>query len=171
MLFLKVNAKKSRDDYKERLKKLFKHEIDYVTNKEFDILGRYILDYKPNIVGFSLVSSNFSLYRRIYGKIRNLGSFKIVLGGWQPSLNPERCIDYCDILCIGEGEKVLLELVDRMYNGQEIDNIENLWIRKADVIIKNNTRHLIDSLNVLPNPVFDNNFCAYNATMIRVHAS
>ena len=45
MLFLKVNAKKSRDDYKERLKKSFKHEIDYVTNKELDILGGYILDY------------------------------------------------------------------------------------------------------------------------------
>ncbi len=164
MLFLKVNSKESRDSrdvYKERLKELLKHEIDYVTNKEFDILRRYILDYKPNVVAFSLVSSNFSLYRRIYGKIRNLGSFKIVLGGWQPSLNPERCIDYCDILCIGEGEKVLLELVDRMYNGQEIDDIENLWIRKDAVIIKNNARPLIHSFNALPNPVFDNNLSAY----------
>jgi len=162
MLFLKVYAKKTRDAYKEGLKKSFKHETDYVTNKEFDILERYILDYKPNIVAFSLVSANFSLYRRIYRKIWDRGSFKIVLGGWQPSLNPERCIDYCDILCIGEGEKVLLELVDRMYNGQKIDNIENLWIRKDDdAIIKNNVRPLIDNLNAQPNPVFDNNLSAY----------
>ncbi len=161
MLFLKVNDKNFRDDYKKRLKRSFKHEFDYVTNNEIDILGRYILDYKPNILAFSLVSSNFSLYRKIYRKIRNLGSFKIVLGGWEPSLNPERCINYCDVLCIGEGENVLLELVNRMYNGQEIDDIDNLWIRKNNGIIKNNIRPLIENLNDLPNPVFDNNLSAY----------
>ena len=161
MLFLKVNAKNFRDDYNKRLKKSFKHEFDYVTNNEIDILGRYILDYKPNIVAFSLVSSHFSLYRNIYRKIRNLGSFIIVLGGWEPSLNPERCINYSDVLCIGEGENVLLELVDRMYNGQEIDDIDNLWVRKDNGIIQNNIRPLINNLNDLPNPVFDNNLSAY----------
>jgi radical SAM superfamily enzyme YgiQ (UPF0313 family) len=162
MLFLKINAKKSRDDYKERLKKRFKHEIDCVTNTEINILGEYILEYKPDIVAFSLVSSGFSLYKKIYAKIRNMGSFKIVLGGWQPSLNPDLYIDYCDILCIGEGEKVLPELVDRMYNGQNIDSIENLWIRKEeDEIVKNNIRPLITNLNDLPNPVFFNNSSVY----------
>ncbi len=161
MLFLKVNDKKIRDNYIERQKTSFKHEIDYVTDNELDIFEKYIRDYKPNIVAFSLVSSIFGLYRKIYDKIRNWGSFKIVLGGWEPSLNPERCINYCDILCIGEGENVLLELVDKMYNGQEIDDIDNLWIRKDNRIVQNNTRSLIDSLNDLPNPIFDNNLGAY----------
>ena len=132
----------------------------YVTDREMNILEKYILDYKPNVILFSIVSPNFSLYKRIHERIHDLRDFLIVLGGWQPSLSPEHCIDFCDILCVGEGEKVLPELVDRLYSGQEIDDIENLWIRIKDVIIKNNTRPLIDNLNAIPNPVFDNNLSA-----------
>jgi anaerobic magnesium-protoporphyrin IX monomethyl ester cyclase len=161
MLFLKANDKQIRDNYKKRLKTSFKHEVDYVTDNELDIFERYIINYKPDILAFSLVCSVFGLYKKIYEKIRKLGSFKIVLGGWEPSLNPEQCINYCDIVCIGEGENVLPELVDKMYNGQEIDDIANLWIRKDNRIIRNNTRPLMDNLNDCPNPIFDNNLSAY----------
>jgi len=161
MLFLKVDTKIGKDDYKERLRKTCNNEIGYVTKKEINAFKKYILDYKPNVVAVSLVSSNFSLYKKLYTKIRKWGVEKIVLGGWQPSLNPEQSIDYCDILCIGEGERALPELIDRMHKGQEIDNIENLWIRKDDVIIKNSIRPLFNDYNALHIPVFANNLAAY----------
>jgi len=161
MLFLKVNGKKTRDEYKERSKKLFKNEIDHVTDKEIEIMERYVLGYKPHMVAVSLVSSNFELYKKIYERMRTWGNFKTVLGGWQPSLSPERCIDHCDILCVGEGEEVLPELAEALSEGKRIDGIKNLWIRKNGKIIKNDPRPLVSDLNALPNFIFDNNLAAY----------
>ena len=48
-----------------------------------------------------------------------------------------------------------------MYNGQKIDDIDNLRIRQDNGIIQNNIRSLIDNLNDLPKHLFDNNLSAF----------
>jgi len=132
-----------------------------VTEKELLLLEDYIREYKPNLIAFSLVSSVFGLYKRIYERIKGSGEFKIFLGGWQASLNPEECIKYSDIVCVGEGEDALLEVADKLFNNQPVDCIDNIWVKKDNKIIKNPIRPLIQNLSRFPTPVFDDNLSAY----------
>ncbi|KJU82086.1 radical SAM domain-containing protein [Candidatus Magnetobacterium bavaricum] len=135
---------------KLRLEDSFTKKTNNVTDIEESLFIDYIKENKPDVMAFSLVSSNFTLYRRLFKRIRPLGDFKIVLGGWQVSLNPEKCIDYCDILCIGEGELIIGELIECLYKKQSIDHISNLWIRAGSETIKNSVGPLLTDFDTIP---------------------
>lgn len=90
-----------------------------------------------------------------------MGSFKIVLGGWQPSLNPEECLPYCDMLCVGEGEDAFPELIDRLMKKFDVKDTKNIYLREGDRITRNNVRQLAGDLSSYPVPIFDNEFCSY----------
>ncbi len=158
MVFLKLYMAK---EYEVRQKETFKYIINSVSDKELKILVNFITDFKPKIIGISVVSSHFNLFKRIYSLIRNVGDFKIVLGGWQPTLSPESSLPYCDILCRGEGEEALSELAERMLNKDDISGIRNLWIKSDEKVIKNPVRPLNTNLDSLPKMVFDDNSTYY----------
>ncbi len=132
-----------------------------VTEEEYKLFEEFILDYKPDLIAFSLVSSVFGLYKKIYNRIRKLGDFKILLGGWQASLNPEECIKYSDFVCIGEGEEAIAELVENLFNNKPTEIIQNFWVKKEDKIIKNSVRPILNNLSKFPIPVFDDDLCCY----------
>ncbi len=70
----------------------------------------------PEVVGVSLVSQNFQLYKKYYPHLRGAGTFKIILGGWHPTLSPDYCSHYADIICIGEGDVAIGEILDDLKN-------------------------------------------------------
>jgi len=158
LLFLKLDLEKN---YEERQRDIFTNNIDGVSEEELDLLINLIAAIKPNVIGVSLVSSHFHLYKRLYARIRDLGDFKLVVGGWQPSLNPEEVIHYCDILCIGDGDEAFPELIDRINNNELIDDVQNIWINNQGIIIRNGIRPLNKNLDSLPNAVFDNESTYY----------
>mgnify|MGYP003996015213 CR=1 FL=1 len=170
MLFLKVNLSTRCRDYKERVKKSFNNNVDYLTDKELLLCKEFVFDYKPNMLAVSLVSSNYMLYKRIYSELRSLTDLKIVIGGWQPTLNPEECIAFCDYLCVGEGEKALPELVDKIFNNQPVDDLKNIWINKGDRIIRNPIRPLVEDLSLEPVPVFEDELSCYIENEELIHA-
>ncbi len=133
MLFLKLGANKTELTLKE--KKLF-----------FDFL-RFI---DVDMVAFSLVSPNFMLYKSLYPEIRKCGDFKILLGGWQVTLNPNDCIPYCDYLCVGEGEEAVPELVNALAKKECTTNIKNVWSNTDGVTSINNVRPLVETLSKYP---------------------
>ena len=71
-----------------------------VSEEELKLFDDFVLEYKPDLIAFSLVSSVFGLYKKIYNRINNLSDFKILIGGWQASLNPDECIKYSDFVFI-----------------------------------------------------------------------
>lgn len=79
----------------------------------------------------------------------------IVWGGIHATLNPEDCIRYADIVCIGEGEQAILELACAIRENRNITEIENLWIKKGCSVYKNKVRSLINNLNSLPFPDYN----------------
>ena len=151
ILFVKLNSKTVSNN-----------EINKFTEKELNLLKGFIVNFNPNLIGFSLVSSNFSLYKKIYKEIRNLGDFKIIVGGWQASLNPEETIKYSDMLCIGEGEEVILEVAEALYNNYSLDNIQNLWTKNSS----NSVRPLIKDFSCYPTLSFDNSYYIENDSLI-----
>jgi anaerobic magnesium-protoporphyrin IX monomethyl ester cyclase len=158
MLFFKVKSKYFKIHHDEQLKKSFKGDINNASDHEIDLLVEYIKSGKFDVVGFSLVSSHFKMYQRIYAKIKNIDGMVIVLGGWQPSLSPEQCINYTHYLCIGEGELPFYELIVRLANKQSTDNIENFWINRNSTVIKNPVRPLTRDISSFPIPLFDHKY-------------
>lgn len=158
MLFFKLESKQLRVDHGESSKKDFMGSIRNASEVEIALLSDFIVSNEFNIVGFSLVSSHFQLYEKIYQRIKNIKGITIVLGGWEPSLNPEECIKYADFLCVGEGEVAFLELISLLANNSPTDNIKNFWINKQGTVIKNSVRPLTEDISSFPIPLFDHKY-------------
>lgn len=108
---------------------------------------------KPDLIGFSCTTTihNWALEKaRI---IKKRFDIPIIMGGPHPTFSPNVLNqDGIDMICIGEGEEALLELVEKMERKEDIKRIENIWIKEGDRIIKNPLRPLIEDLNALPLP-------------------
>ena len=87
---------------------------------------------------------------------KSLPQIPLVWGGIHPTICPERCIPYTDIICIGEGEEAAIEFSNAIAKGSPIEKIKNLWIKKENgKIIKNPVRPAIENLDNLPFADYD----------------
>jgi len=107
-----------------------------------------------DLVGFSTRAISFGKTLQILDHVRDL-DIPIVLGGIQATLDPEMCLEHADIVCVGEGEEALAELVERIENNQEFYDVRNFYFKKDRRIITNPLRPLIKNLDDLPFPDYD----------------
>ncbi len=108
---------------------------------------------RPDLIGFSSVTNQVG-YVELWSRwIKKEFSIPIICGGIHATLRPEEVIlfDGLDMICRGEGEYPMLELVDDL----ERTDIKNLWFKRGRDIIKNPLRPLISSLDDLPYPDYD----------------
>ena len=93
--------------------------------------------YNPDVIFASCVESTVNMTREILGSVRDLG-VPHVLGGVFPTYAPEKALNYpeVDIICVGEGETIIVELVRRLAgkknlqdNGspKTLQDISNIW--------------------------------------------
>lgn len=136
----------------------FMANLDNSSSQEIYILVSHIKENKYDVIGFSLVSQHFNLFNKIYNKIKTIDHLSVVVGGWEASLNPGKCIDYADFLCIGEGEDPMCELVGKLEKKESIEKIENCWIKANNRVIKNPVRPLPKDLSSFPVPLFEHKY-------------
>jgi len=98
------------------------------------------------------LSSMTSTARRAIQIIKFLKYLRkpIVWGGVHATLAPEKCIQYADLVCVGEGEGAVIDLVKAFEKQKDPNKIMNLWVKKNGKIIKNPPRPLIQDLDKLP---------------------
>ena len=106
------------------------------------------------MVGISVRSTLFNLSVNITQMIKKEYNGPVVWGGIQPTILPEKCLHHCDVVCVGEGEKAITELADKLADGRDYHSIKNLWTTKDGVTVKNDLRPLIQDLDALPYPDF-----------------
>ena len=125
--------------------------MDFTWINSINTCIKRIKQYKPDIVGFTSGTMDFDFCVKIADKIKNNFDIPVIFGGAHPTTAPELTINKksIDMICIGEGEFVLDELLDKMEKGKAVDNISNLWIKKKKKIIKNPVRPLIENLDML----------------------
>jgi len=92
--------------------------------------------------------------RQVAAAMRALGK-PIVWGGLHASLNPAECAEGTDIVCRGEGEETILELLESLEDGRSWEQIRNLAYRKGEELVLNPLRPPIADLDTLPLPDFD----------------
>ena len=115
-------------------------------NKEFEI-------FRPDIVGYSVTTGFHKFFIELNQELKKRYKFISLFGGPHATFFPE--IIYSpgiDIVCRGEGEHIVIDLVSRLDKGQPIENIPNLWLRFDDKVYQNPPRRLEDNLDVFPHP-------------------
>lgn len=118
---------------------------------EIGSLLKLIDGVNPLFVGISLRSSPYlQVATFLTERIREKLALPVLWGGVHPTLCPEESIRVADMICVGEGERVLPALTRRMAGGEEIDDIPGLWLRRQDTIIRNPVDNLIEDLDQFP---------------------
>jgi len=107
--------------------------------------------FQPDLIA---VSVTYLLFRNGLRLIAGLKNRRVptIFGGVHVTLNPEEVIAYpeVDMICRGEGEEPLLELLEAMERGKDYSQIPNLWVKKGDKVFRNPLRPMRASLDDLP---------------------
>ena len=103
----------------------------------------------PELIGISLRSAFLQTAIELTKDIKKHFPAPILWGGIHPTICPEESILHADLICQGEGEYAMLDLVRALEQGKEITTISNFWVKEKGEIIKNDLRPLND-LDLLP---------------------
>jgi len=130
--------------------------VDLIFNKknwEERVLNE-IKTFNPDLIGISVLSFNYTQGIKLANIIKKNSNAKIIFGGVHTILSSEEVIanDSVDMICVGEGEEVLQELLDK---NLECKNVNGIWYKKDGKIIKNKPRKLIEKLDKIPFPEWD----------------
>jgi len=108
-------------------------------------------------VGMSFSSVLFSRAVHILEKIKaQRPELLVIAGGPHPTADPEGTLKSgFDYLVIGEGEQSGLELFQALSNGKDGKNLDGVWTRSGDEIIKTPLRSFIPDLDRIPFPARD----------------
>lgn len=137
---------------------------DYSRHAEQRYLGDFstvILDNlvylcrDADLIGISLLTNYFFRAVTVTKALQAKLDIPIVWGGPHPTAQPEQCLQYADMVCLGEGEEAVVDLVKRVSTGQRYDEIPNIWLRQGNKIQRNDPRPLIQNLDSLPMPDCD----------------
>ena len=113
-----------------------------------------IEQFEPGILAIATVSFQYKYIKKMIAEIKNIHGSKIfiICGGPHISLAPWELekTEGLDAICIGEGEYPLLELANKLQSGEDITNIENIWVKKDGQIYQNPNRPLISDIDSLP---------------------
>ena len=125
--------------------------------KKFDIkkaLVEQIKDTSPDLIGFPVFTGNYQWALSVARSVKKVLEVPIIFGGIHPTSVPETVMkeDCVDMICIGEGEYALVELVENLAQNKENQEIKNIWFKKDGKIIKNDVRPPIKNLDDLPFP-------------------
>ncbi len=123
---------------------------DYSRNyTKYELLQLSNMCKNSDLIGINSFASTANRAARIINYLKKL-KIPIVYGGVHATISPEDCIKMADIVCVGEGEEAILDLINAIEKNKDYSKIKNLWVRKGDKIIKNPVRNIIDNLDELP---------------------
>jgi radical SAM superfamily enzyme YgiQ (UPF0313 family) len=103
-----------------------------------------------DLIGISFMTQYFDRAVQITQTLKEHTNCPIVWGGVHPTAKPLEGLEYADLVCVGEGEITLLELVKRLEKGEDYTDIPNLWIKTGAKIIQNPTGLIVQELDKLP---------------------
>jgi len=130
------------------------HQITHYETNVFEDFERKVQSYAPDLIAVTATEDIFPNAVRLLSRVRKYG-IPTILGGVFATFAPELALSYpeIDMVCLGEGEKPMVELCHRISKGQSYHDVPNLWIKKPDGSIIRNP--LAEPVNMDDNLLLD----------------
>ena len=115
-----------------------------------------IKEFDPMFVGISLTIDFVTDKYRLIDDIKSAG-YPVVAGGPHVNYLPQEPLEHSsvDIICVGEGEDVILEVARHFQGEIPLDQIDGIGFRENGQVHLTQTRKLIEDLSRIPYPDYD----------------
>lgn len=124
-------------------------DVEYF-DERFDKFGDFVSLLKKNplcvgvsgMTGYQLIGC-----QRILETVKKINpKIYTIFGGAHPSLLPGQCVkeDFVDFVVVGEGEKIMLELITALKNGGDLNRVDGIFWKSQGQIIANQPREFMD---------------------------
>ena len=100
---------------------------------------RRLREFAPDVIGFYTTEDQLRFARKLLAE-PGVDECFTVFGGPFATLNPEYLEEEprLDAICVGEGERPMVDLLDRLARGSDPGDVPGLWVRRGSEIIRNN---------------------------------
>jgi len=154
--FYKTSDKSSDEARVETLQvkpfDLSEYGINYKETDVFDDFRKKVEEYRPHLIGFSVVEPTYPLAERLLEAIKDvLGESKVIFGGVFSIFAHKKIIKHplVDMVCHGEGEKTILRVAENVGQNKSCRTLDNLTVKEHNIIFENKKSDLAD-LDELP---------------------
>ena len=107
------------------------------------------------LIGISLTTNLFEKAVSLTQKLKQSCRAPVIWGGTHATARPEECLNYADLVCLGEGEETVPRLAAMISGGESFLDLPGIWLRDKGGIIKNKLPPLIQDLDSIPYPDYD----------------
>ncbi|MDO8623507.1 MAG: radical SAM protein [archaeon] len=134
------------------------HEVKIIDSEAegygYEEIIKIASEFKPQVVGMQTYCTNMNRVYKVAENLKNIMDIKVVLGGAQATLEPERLISnkYVDVVVYGEGEKTFANLLNALDKKNSLNKIEGIVYKQKGKVIKNKPQSLIKNLDEIPLP-------------------
>lgn len=129
------------------------HEVEFIDLKLERNPVKTIISLNPDVIAYSVTTGQHFFYADFNYKLKKELSYLAVFGGPHCTFFPEFINEKgVDIICRGEGEYPLLEIMNSLQTKSDYTHSQNLWVKNGEEIIKNEMRPLINNLDEIPFP-------------------
>jgi len=131
-------------------------EIDSLTTLTDKSISRFVIKYKPAVVGLAVYQVNIRLAMQLAKLIKMCDpSIVVVLGGPQATFMPGRALmqmPYVDVIIRGEGETVMPALVNCHKKQGDITKVKGIAFQLEGEIRETAAQPFVRNLDRLPSP-------------------
>jgi radical SAM superfamily enzyme YgiQ (UPF0313 family) len=120
-------------------------------------LEQELASLQYDVAGLSCMSVEFLGGVQTAEDIRKLSPrTHIIFGGQHPTIMPEQVmkVDCIDSICIGEGEDIWTEFLERLSSGSGLDGVAGLWFRRGRELVRNLPRNEYVDVDAVPMPAY-----------------
>lgn len=121
--------------------------------KELKEISSFIKSLDPNLIGISFMSLRKHSAIELTKALKTNTKIPIIWGGIHATVCPEESLEYADMVCIGDGEIAVVDLL-RNRKSEIIDfqkEVKNIWFKdKEGKIIKNPLHIPTENYDFLP---------------------
>jgi len=127
------------------------HEFALYVGRDEPAIFQQIEQHQPDIIGFSCMTGIHVTALELAAMIKKRTSIPIILGGPHPTLFPDVIDDpNVDMICRGEGEFALIDLLNALDEKRSPAGIANLWVKESGELHKADIRPLPEVLDDVP---------------------
>jgi len=152
------------------------HQVKYFEAPRRNFIER-LKSFNPDVLAYTVTTGKHRMCQNLNFTLRKHVNAISLFGGPHCTFFPEfiESDNLVDGVCRGEGEYAMVELLNKIENGEDYTQTDNWWLRIDNEIYKNPVREKIEDLDTLPFPnreiVYEENTDLRDTPIKRIFAS